>query len=124
VGAGLIADRLGKARVAAWSMIASAACSAVAGFAFGAAPWVLFALAVVWGVAVVADSALFSALVVENSSRDYVGTALTVQMCTGFLLTMVSIRLIPLIASAVGWQWAFLSFARLCEAASIVWAGF
>lgn len=68
----------------------------------------LFALAVVWGVAVVADSALFSALVAEHSSRDYVGTALTVQMCSGFLLTMVTIRLIPMMASVVGWQWAFL----------------
>jgi hypothetical protein len=54
------------------------------------------------------DSALFSALVAEYSSRDYAGTALTVQLCTGFLLTMVTIRLIPMIASVVGWQWAFL----------------
>jgi MFS family permease len=108
VGAGFIADRFGKARVAAWAMIVSAVCSAVAGFAFVAAPWVLFALAVIWGVAVVADSALFSALVAEHSSRDYAGTALTVQLCAGFLLTMVTIRLIPMMASVVGWQWAFL----------------
>ena len=108
VGAGLIADRVGKARVAVWALIVSSACSAIAGFAFEAAPWVLLALAVIWGVTVVADSALFSALVAEHSSRDYVGTALTVQLCAGFLLTMVSIRLIPLMASVVGWQWVFL----------------
>jgi MFS family permease len=108
VGAGLISERLGKARVAAWAMMVSAGCSAAAGFAFGAAAWVLFGLAVVWGVAVVADSALFSALVTEHSPRDYVGTALTVQLCTGFLLTMVTIRLVPVLASVVGWQWAFL----------------
>jgi len=40
------------------------------------------------------------------SSRDYVGTALTLQLCTGFLLTLVT--MIPLMASVVGWQWAFL----------------
>ncbi|MBI4485747.1 MAG: MFS transporter, partial [Acidobacteria bacterium] len=108
VGAGLVADRLGKARIAAWAMIVSAVCSALAGFAFGGPVWVLLALAVVWGVAVVADSALFSALVAEHSLRDYVGTALTVQMCSGFLLTMVTIRLLPVAASAVGWQWVFL----------------
>jgi MFS family permease len=106
--AGLIADRVGKARVAAWAMIVSAGCAAMAGFAFGAAPWVLFAFAVVWGVSIIADSALFSALVAEYSSRNYVGTALTVQLCTGFLLTMVTIRLIPWMASMVGWQWVFL----------------
>jgi MFS family permease len=108
VGAGFIADRIGKARIAACAMIVSAGCSATAGLAFEAPPWVLFSLAVVWGIAVVADSALFSALVTEHSSRDYVGTALTVQLCAGFLLTMVTIRMIPALASIVGWQWAFL----------------
>lgn len=111
VTAGLVADRLGKARVAAWAMIVSAACSALAGFAFSAAMWVLLVLAVMWGVAVVADSALFSALVAEYSSRDYVGTALTLQMCGGFLLTMATIRLLPMMAAMVGWQWAFLLLA-------------
>ena len=108
VAAGRVADRIGKARVAVWAMIASAACSAVAGFAFGGALWVLLVLAVIWGIAVVADSALFSALVTEYSSHDYVGTALTLQMCGGFLLTMATIRLLPMAAAAVGWQWAFL----------------
>jgi len=108
VGAGFIADRLGKARVAAWAMIVSAGCSAVAGFAFGRPLWVLCTLAVVWGVAIVADSALFSALIAEHSLREYVGTALTVQMCSGFLLTLATIRLLPVVAAAVGWQWVFL----------------
>lgn len=108
VMAGLLADRLGKARVASWAMMVSGGCSALAGFAFGAAPWLLFLLVIVWGFAIVADSALFSALVSEYSARDYVGTALTVQMCSGFLLTMATIRLLPMLASSVGWQWAFL----------------
>jgi MFS family permease len=109
VGAGFVADRLGKARVAAWAMIVSAGCSAAVGLTFGGPLWALFALAAVWGVAVVADSALFSALITEHSPRDYVGTALTVQMCGGFLLTMATIRLLPLVAAAVGWQWVFLA---------------
>jgi MFS family permease len=110
-GAGVIADRFGKARIAAAAMIVSGACSIIAGFAFGAPISVLVLLAVVWGVAVVADSALFSALVAEYSSRDYVGTALTIQMCGGFLLTMATIRLLPIVAVRAGWQWAFLLLA-------------
>ena len=35
------------------------------------------------------------------------GTALTIQTSLGFLLTLVSIRLIPVLVSWVGWQWAF-----------------
>jgi MFS family permease len=108
VAAGLVADRFGKARVAAWAMIVSAACSAFAGFTFGAGLWVLLILAVIWGVAIVADSALFSALIAEYSVRDYVGTALTLQMCGGFLLTLATIRLLPIAAAWVSWRWAFL----------------
>lgn len=107
--AGTIADRIGKARVARWAMIVSGCCSALAGFLFGAWPPILFALALVWGVAVVADSSQFSALIVEHSPAHHVGTALTVQLCSGFLLTMVSIRLLPVVAAVVGWQWAFLA---------------
>jgi MFS family permease len=106
--AGLFADRVGKARIASWAMLMSGTCAALAGFVFALSPAALIALAVVWGVAVVADSAQLSALVAEHSPRDHVGTALTVQTCTGFLLTMVSIRLVPAVARGIGWQWAFL----------------
>ncbi len=110
-GAGLIADRVGKARVASWAMIVSGACSVVAGLVFAAPPAVLFALAAIWGISIVADSALFSALVTEHCPPHHVGTALTIQMCSGFLLTMISIRLIPAIAEFAGWRWAFLVLA-------------
>jgi MFS family permease len=106
--AGLQADSYGKARVARLAMIVSAACCGAAGFVFRLPSPVLGVFAVFWGVAVVADSAQLSALVAEFSPRDHVGTALTVQTCTGFLLTMVSIRLTPAIAGAIGWRWAFL----------------
>jgi MFS family permease len=106
--AGAFADRLGKARIAAWAMIVSGTCCAMAGFVFQAPPVVLYLFAIVWGVAVVADSAQLSALVAEYSPRDHVGTALTLQTCTGFLLTMASIRLLPVAAQSIGWQWVFL----------------
>jgi MFS family permease len=108
LAAGFTADRLGRARVAGWALRASGTCAAVAGFAFGAPPAVLFALVAVWGLTVVADSAQFSAMVADYSGR-YVGTALTVQTCAGYLLTMVSIRLLPALASVAGWQWVFLA---------------
>ena len=106
--AGWIADRIGKARVASWAMIVSAACCAAAGFVFQAPLPVLYLFAMLWGVAVVADSAQLSALVAQYSPRDHVGTALTVQTCAGFLLTMASIRLLPIAAGTIGWRWVFL----------------
>lgn len=106
--AGSFADRVGKARIARWALVTSGCCCGLAGFVFGLPVPVLLLFASIWGVAVVADSAQLSALVAEHSPRDHVGTALTVQLCAGFLLTMVSIRLVPVIAAKIGWQWVFL----------------
>ncbi len=106
--AGWLGDRTGKARVAAAAMLISAMCCAVTPLVYGASEAVLIALVSIWGFSVVADSAQFSALVAQYSERDHVGTALTVQTCLGFLLTIVTIRLVPVLAESVGWRWAFL----------------
>lgn len=106
--AGYVADRLGKARVAMWSMIASATCASLTLAVFGGSPALLYALIVVWGFSVVADSAQFSALVSEHAPREHVGTALTLQTCVGFLLTMITIEALPRLAAATSWQWASL----------------
>ena len=108
VVAGVWADRWGRARIAGGAMWTSGVCAALAGFLFGGPFWLLLLLAVVWGFSVVADSAQFSALIAEHSPRTHVGTAFTLQTCAGFLLTTVTIQLLPLVAGAVGWQWAFL----------------
>ena len=65
-------------------------------------------LCLVWGFAVVADSAQFSAAVSELSDPRYVGTALTIQTSLGFLLTLVTIRLIPPLVESLGWDKVFL----------------
>ena len=106
--AGYVADRIGRARVAMWAMLGSATCAGLTLIVYGRAPILLYALIVVWGFAVVADSAQFSALVSEHAPRDHVGTALTLQTCLGFLLTMVTIELLPRVAAATSWQWASL----------------
>ena len=56
-----------------------------------------------------AASAQFSALVSEFSPRTHVGTALTLQMCAGFLLTMASLRLLPAVAASQGWRVLFVN---------------
>ena len=108
LAAGAWGDRWGKARVARAAMLFSGACSAIAGAVYGQPLASLLLLAIVWGFSVVADSAQFSALVSEHSPRTLVGTALTLQTSLGFLLTMISMRLVPLIAESAGWRWAFL----------------
>ncbi len=109
--AGLAADRVGRTAVTSVAMAISGACCLLIGFLFGGSPWLLLAVAAVWGASIVADSAQFSACVTELSDPPYVGTALTVQTCVGFLLTMGSIELVPRLVSAVGWRWAFVALA-------------
>lgn len=108
--AGGLADRLGRTRITTWSLIISGACCLVAGL-FYRHPAALTALCLVWGFAVVADSAQFSAAVSELADSRYVGTALTIQTSLGFLLTLFTIRLIPPLAGRFGWERAFLILA-------------
>jgi MFS family permease len=111
VAAGLVADRVGRARVTIWAMAASGACCLLAGPAFGLHPLVTTALCLVWGVAVVADSAQFSASVAELSEPGLTGTMLTVQTCLGFALTLVTIQLMPWLVTVSGWSGAFATLA-------------
>ncbi|MCH7820334.1 MAG: MFS transporter, partial [Candidatus Marinimicrobia bacterium] len=95
--AGKFADRLGRTKITSWSMIVSGSCAIAIGFFFNN-PMLLTIIALIWGFTVVADSAQFSAAVSELSDPRYVGTALALQTSMGFLLTMISIRLIPIIS--------------------------
>ncbi len=109
--AGLIADRWGRTTVTMAAMAVSGTCCLAAGFLYGANPWLLTAFCVVWGIAIVADSAQFSASIAELSDPGIVGTMLTVQTSVGFLLTMVTIHLIPYLVDAFSWRYAFAFLA-------------
>ena len=111
VAAGLLADRVGRTVVTSWAMAISGSCCLVIGFLYGGNPFLLLLVAAIWGAAVVADSAQFSACVTELGDPQYVGTALTMQTCLGFLLTTISIELIPYFVNAVEWQYAFATLA-------------
>ena len=105
--AGRSADRTGRTRVAGISLAVSGSCAVVTPLLFGAAPLFVLPVFLLWGFAVVADSAQFSTMVTEVADPQYRGTALTLQTALGFLLTLVTIRGVPLLADAWGWQWAF-----------------
>jgi len=116
--AGRWADVLGRERVTVGSMLVSGACSLLVGWLLAAPPWLVVSLALVWGFAIVADSAQFSAVVTEVAPSHAVGTALTLQTMLGFALTGVSIQLSTWLSEAVGWGVAF-SVLALGPAAGI-----
>jgi MFS family permease len=111
VAAGWLADRWDRAAVAALCMLVSGGCALLIGPVAALAPALVLGVALVWGVSVVADSAQFSACIATLSPPDYVGTMLTVQTCLGFLLTALTIGIVPAAASLLGWEWAFAVLA-------------
>ena len=105
--AGILADRRGRTVIAGGSMAISGSCALATPLVFGLSPWVVVPVFLVWGMTVVSDSAQFSAMVTETAEDVYRGTALTLQTAIGFLLTLVTIRGIPVLAESWGWRWAF-----------------
>jgi MFS family permease len=111
VAAGLLADRIGRTIVTSWAMIISGTCCVLIGFMFGGPPLALLLIAAIWGASVVADSAQFSTCITELGDPQYIGTALTIQTSLGFLLTTISIELIPHFVNMFGWRYAFALLA-------------
>ncbi|MEX2200445.1 MAG: MFS transporter [Dongiaceae bacterium] len=111
VAAGLLADRLGRTTITIAAMAVSGGCALTVGFLFGGDPRWLIALCLVWGIAVVADSAQFSASIAELSERHLVGTMLTLQTSIGFTLTLLTIHLMPWWIETLGWKYAFAPLA-------------
>jgi MFS family permease len=109
--AGKLADRVGRTAVTSAAMAVSGACSLAAGLFFGGPPLGLIVITLIWGFAVVADSAQFSAGVSELAPPERTGTVLTLQTSLGFLLTLATIRLVPVLVRAWTWRWAFAPLA-------------
>ncbi len=108
---GLLADRTSRTLAAGLMMTLSGLCAFSIGVVFNGPVWLFLLVAILWGITVVGDSAQFSAMATELSDPSYVGTALALQLGLGFALTLVSIRITPLLAAHIGWRWSFLPLA-------------
>lgn len=64
-----------------------------------------------WGMAVIADSPLFSTLVANNSSAELKGTALTIVNCIGFSITIISIQLLTILRDVMNPMYIYIILA-------------
>lgn len=108
---GDLGDRWGRAKTTSLAMIVSGLCALSIGWL--PAPWwpLILVIGLIWGVFVVADSAQFSTLVTELGDQAYVGSALTMQLAIGYVLTVPTIWLIPVVEAGYGWGAAFTVLA-------------
>lgn len=104
IWAGFYADRIGKANIAVMALIGSLVAGLATAASFGGPWWLTFALFIVWGITIVPDSAQFSALVADAAPPELAGSLMTFQTALGFLLTFVTVQLMPVVADYFGWQ--------------------
>lgn len=111
LGAGLLADRFGRTTITMAAMAISGLCAAFIGLTVASGPFAMMAVAIIWGITIVADSAQFSAAIAELTEPGLVGTMLTIQTCLGFLLTFIAIQAMPLMTEWLTWRYAFVFLA-------------
>ena len=108
---GILADRVGRTTITMAAMAISGTCALLIGSLFGASPVLLIIVCLIWGIAIIGDSAQFSASVAELSEPSLIGTMLTVQTSMGFMLTLFTIHLVPHLVDQFGWSYAFAFLA-------------
>lgn len=92
---GVLSEKIGVQKVARSSLLISAICCLLSpGLFFIPSSGVILAFLCIWGMAVIADSPLFSTLVAQRSTPQVRGTALTIVNSIGFATTIVSIQLL------------------------------
>lgn len=94
---GYLSDRWGTKRIAMLSLSLSGICCLLSPIMFMLPTYLFVAFLILWGLAVIADSPLFSTLVAQYAKPELKGTALTIVTCIGFGITIVSIQLLSLL---------------------------
>jgi len=109
--AGIVADRVGKANIAILAMAVSGSAAIASALTFGGPVWLTVCCVLVWGAAILPDSAQFSALVADYAPPDQAGSLMSFQTALGFALTFFTVQLTPLGAELIGWPGMFALMA-------------
>jgi len=104
---GKLADKYGRTKFNIIMLTVSGISSIVIGLVFFN-PTLVIIVALIWGLTVIPDSPQYSSMITELSEKKLLGTALTLQTSIGFLITLISIYLIPIVQKAVGWNFTFM----------------
>jgi MFS family permease len=108
VGGGLLSNRIGSARVARFALICSGLCCCISPLLWNSPPWVFIAIMLFWGMTAAGDSPQFSALVAKYSPEQFRGSAITLVVCIGFTITIVSIQLLNYLQNAIHYRYLFM----------------
>jgi len=126
-----LAESLGRDKIVAIAMLSGAALSLVAGFGFGASPWVVLLLVMVWNAAIYLDSSALTAGTVQAADPALRGATMGLHSMFGYAGGFVGPLLAGVLLDWAGgegvpaWGIAFghIAFIMLVGFAVLRWLG-
>jgi MFS family permease len=107
--AGLLSGKFSPKSIASFALTVSGICCIISPLLiFQDSQGVLLVFLMVWGLAVTADSPMFSTMVAQNAPESSRGTSLTIVNSVGFAITIVSIQLLNLLSVHINPVYLFL----------------
>jgi MFS family permease len=112
VASGYLSEKYGAEKVAATALLCSGICCLLSPIIFFISSKLLLIIFLIfWGMAVIADSPLFSTLVAKNAPVQSKGTALTIVTCIGFSITIISIQLLNFLFKFIDARYIYIVLA-------------
>lgn len=109
---GYLSEKYGTEKIAATALLTSGICCLISPVIFFISSKILLVLFLMfWGMAVIADSPLFSTLVAQNAPVQSKGTALTIVTCIGFSITIISIQLLNFLFKFIDARYIYIILA-------------
>ena len=106
---GFISVKKGSTKVAFMFLLISGILCVLSPLIFNLNEIAFIVILLVWGFAVIGDSAQFSSLTAQTAPKESVGTAITIVVSIGFLLTIPSIQLLGYLATVIDTKWLMFS---------------
>lgn len=109
---GYVSQTIGTKKTAAFALSISCLCCLLSPLIFYIDSSIFcVGFLIIWGLAVIADSPLFSTLVAQNAPAETKGTALTIVNCIGFAITIVSIQIINSFSGLIDPKYIYMILA-------------
>lgn len=99
---GYLSSKFGSAKIAATALFCSGLICFLFPFIQFFSPTTLIGILLFWGIMVVADSPQFSSISAKNCKKEILGSALSIQNCIGFFITILSINLVSTLVNSLG----------------------
>ncbi len=108
---GLLSLKFGSARIAFYQLAISGMCCLIFPFMLSSPIEIFLTYLIIWGITVAGDSPQFSTLNAKTAPAEILGSAITLVICLGFTLTIVSLQVFEFVLATTELKIAVLLLA-------------